>query len=323
MSTPLTAAQAAQQNNRDAGGRYATKQHAEADVALEGQADVFQIGDDDIVATAQRVPAEHLGAAVFALHLGEKSGWGREGSQLPLEGDDHAETGDGELSLRSVSRSESTGTWHVPYSRWGVSETEGVSYRVSDGRYTDDTVATADEKFWLRGKVTDGFAGDVFDGDTAQAREFFAEVELDYQRARAIQSGPDSQVLVSDYDGDFSGGRWRPIPERELHGPAKDMADRAMFYVASPDGDQDSGWYLDSEASYDAAQEIVEASDSGGGGSWSFDSYAMATSVSERLGDHGRSGVSQRQDLEGKDYWEVEFEPDEDQDPYGEYRRNL
>ena len=35
MSTPMTAAQAAQQNNRDGGGRYATKAHAEADVDLD------------------------------------------------------------------------------------------------------------------------------------------------------------------------------------------------------------------------------------------------------------------------------------------------
>lgn len=52
MPDTLTAAQAAQQNNRDSGGKYATKTHPEADVALErdsattGFRGEFELWDD-------------------------------------------------------------------------------------------------------------------------------------------------------------------------------------------------------------------------------------------------------------------------------------
>lgn len=213
----MTPAQEAQQNNRDGGGRYAAKAHAEAEVDLIAQTQ--NPTTERIAATAPHYDLygrEDVSAIVAteAFHRGfsdqggdaemdaiiDDAAAGQAGMDTALEID-----GDRYLDVARCATRDADGTWRIDYHSGGYSEDwSDTQITWSAGQGLRDTGAGAQESLERESYGFAGGAGDfmqaAFGAEKGQEAEVFEAMEARYQQVAAARSSADTWGTLGEQD---------------------------------------------------------------------------------------------------------------------------
>lgn len=218
VNTPMTPAQAAQQSNRDDGGRYAAKAHAEADIALTAQAQPQDPTIERIAATAPRYDLygrEDVSAIVAteAFRRGfpdqgdaeldaiiDDAAAGQASMDTALEVD-----GDRYLDVAHCATRDADGTWRISYHSGGYgadwSDTQ-ITWSAEEG--LRDTGAGAQERLESESYGFAGGAGDfmqaAFEVEKGREAEVFEAMEARYQQVATARSSADTWGTLGEQD---------------------------------------------------------------------------------------------------------------------------
>jgi len=207
----MTPAQTAQQSNRDDGGRYAAKAHAEADVDLTAQTQPQDPTIERIAATAPRYD-RHGREDVSAIVATEafRRGFSDQGdAELDAIIDDAATgqasadtaldvDGDRYLDVAGCATRDADGTWRIDYHSGGYgkdwSDTQ-ITWSAEEG--LRDTGAGDQERLKRESYGFAGGSGDfmqaAFGAEKGREAEVFEAMESRYQQVAAARSSADTR----------------------------------------------------------------------------------------------------------------------------------